>query len=437
MPDKKVILLICLSVAAAGLHAQNLLSLEDAVSIALKNNYDISVARNNAEIAKVNNTLGNAGMLPDFAITGTDNYTVNNVYLKQASGSTVSASGETSNAFNAGAALNWTLFDGTRMFITKNKLNQIEKQGEIQFRDMVQQTVFNVTLAFYQVVIQKQQLLAIRDVMAYSLERVKILQKGYDAGVAHKNDLLQAKIDLNVNREADIDQLNNIRNSKRTLNQILSRDPETEFEVADTIPLNYDPDPADLMNRLYSNNTHVLSLQKQVDIDKLSLGEYKTYWLPTVDFVASYNFLLNQNSASNTSSEVLTSRNYGPLIGGSVVIPLYQAGNVLRQVRAAKIQLQSSQYDLDNVKLQVNTQLKTALSDFNDQKVLLGIERDNLALAKENLNISLERLRLGQTTALEVRQAQESYANSLARFYNFEYNMKAAETRLKQLVAGL
>ncbi|MEI6886588.1 MAG: TolC family protein, partial [Bacteroidota bacterium] len=68
---------------------------------------------------------------------------------------------------------------------------------------------------------------------------------------------------------------------------------------------------------------------------------------------------------------------------------------------------------------------------------LLGIERENLVLAKDNLRISMERLRLGQTTALEVRQAQESYANSLARFYSFEFNMKVAETRLKQLVAGL
>ena len=288
-------------------------------------------------------------------------------------------------------------------------------------------------MAFYQVVVQKQQLLAIRDVMAYSLERVKILQKGYDMGIAHKNDLLQAKIDLNVNREAEINQLNTIRNSKRALNQLITRDPETEFEVVDTIPLNYQPDPVDLMNKLYINNTSVLSYQKQVDIERLSLGEYKTYSLPKLNLVASYNYQQNDNTASN----VITNRSFGPLVGGSLIIPVYQAGNVLRQVRTAKIQLQSSQYNLDNVKLQVNTQLKTALTDYEDQRTLLGIERNNLALAKENLSISMERLRLGQTTALEVRQAQESYANSLARYYDFEFNMKVTETRLKQLIADL
>ena len=433
MLNKKTILLFGLLIASAGLYAQNILSIEEAVGIALKNNYSISVTRNLADIAKVNNTLGNAGMLPTITVNGTDNYSVNNVYLDLATGSPITSAAGKSNAFNAGVALNWTLFDGTKMFITKNKLNQLEKLGEIQFRDTVMQTIYNVTVAFYQVVMQKQQLLAIRDVMAYSLERVKLLQKGYEAGIAHKNDLLQAKIDLNVNKEAEINQMNTIRNSKRVFNMVIARDPDTDFDVADTIPLNYSPDPVDLMNKLYTNNTEVLSYQKQVDIARLSLGEYKTYRLPKLNFVTSYNFQQTDNNAST----VLTNRTYGPLVGGSLVIPVYQAGNALRQVKAAKIQLQTSQYILDDVKLAVNTQLKTSLTDFEDQKSLLAIERDNLTLAKENLSISLERLRLGQTTALEVRQAQESYANSLARFYDFEFNMKMAETRLKQLVAGL
>lgn len=425
--------MISLVAVFAGLSAQSLLSIEEAISIALKNNYSIAITKNLAEIAKVNNTAGNAGMLPTIMINGSDNYSVNNVYMDLSTGSTITADAGKSNAFNAGMALNWTIFDGTKMFITKNKLNQIQKLGEIQLQDTLMQTIFNVTVAFYQVVAQKEQLLAIRDVMAYSLERVMLLQKGYEAGVAHKNDLLQAKIDLNVNKEAEINQANTIRNSKRALNMILARDPDTEFDVADTIPLNYSPDPVTLMNKLSTDNPSVLEYQQQVDIAKLSIGEYQSYRLPKLNFVTSYNFQQNDNSAST----VLTNRTYGPLVGGSLVIPVYQAGNALRQVRTAKIQLQSSRFLLDEVKLAAITQLKTALTQFEDQKTLLVIETDNLSLAKENLRISLERLRLGQTTALEVRQAQESYANSLARYYDFEFNIKVAETRLKQLVAGL
>jgi outer membrane protein len=99
--------------------------------------------------------------------------------------------------------------------------------------------------------------------------------------------------------------------------------------------------------------------------------------------------------------------------------------------------LQAVQYGLDVTKLQIDVQLENAIMDFEEQQRLLEIEMANDALAKENLDISMQRLRLGQTTALEVRQAQESYVDSRTRLISFSYNLKVAETRLKQLIAAL
>jgi outer membrane protein TolC len=66
---------------------------------------------------------------------------------------------------------------------------------------------------------------------------------------------------------------------------------------------------------------------------------------------------------------------------------------------------------------------------------LLTIEKNNHSLTKENLDISIQRLRLGETTTLETKLAQESFQDSLTRLLNFEYNLKVAETKLKQLLA--
>jgi outer membrane protein len=424
-------LLMCIHAVSA--QEIKLLTVDEAVGIAMMNNFDIVVARNNADIARINNTLGNAGMLPAVSLTGTDNYSLSNVNQQLVSGTTIERTNGYSNSFNAAVALSWNLFDGTKMFITKNKLGQIEKLGEIQFRDLVQQSVYNVIVAYYTVVSQKQQLQSINEVMAYNIERVKILQKSFDAGLGRKTDLLQAKIDLNVNRELEINQKTVISNSKHSLNELLSRDPLTPFEVGDSIPLNYTPDVKGLIQKLYTANTGILSYQKQVDIARLSLSEYKTLYMPRLNFNAAYNFLQSNSNAS----QVLSNRSYGPQLGGSLVMPLYQAGNVSRQVKSARIQASSAQIGLESIKLRMNTELQRALIDFDDQQQLLKYEKENYTLAKENLNISLERLRLGQTTALEVRQASESFANCLARLVSFQYNLKISETRLKQLVAEL
>ena len=62
-------------------HAQKLLTADSAAAIALKNNFDIRIARTTADISKRNNTPGNAGMLPEAGITGTDNYSLD--YMNQ------------------------------------------------------------------------------------------------------------------------------------------------------------------------------------------------------------------------------------------------------------------------------------------------------------------------------------------------------------------
>jgi outer membrane protein TolC len=414
--------------------AQNVLTVDEAVNIALKNNFDILVARNNADIDKINNTPGNAGMLPNLAINGSDNYSPGtNIEQKLPGGTSSSTSNSQSNSINATAGLSWTLFDGGKMFVTRNKLSEIQELGEIQFKEQVLQTEYNVILAYYDVIRQKQELTSINEVITYNLDRVKISQTSYNAGLSSKTSLLQAKIDLNVYQENAINQQSVILASKRTLNNFLGRSADILFEVPDSIPLDFIPDKKGLSQKLDSFNTSILASQKQINVSKLSLKEMNTLLLPKINFNAGYGM-----SQSNTpSGATLMYRSYGPQIGGSISIPIFQAGNANRQIKTAKIQLQSAEYDLESTRLQMNEQLQNALTQFENQKQLLSIEKDNAILAKENLEITIQRLRLGQTTSLEVSLAEGSFVESLTRLINFEFNLKVAETKLKQLIAGL
>jgi outer membrane protein TolC len=432
---KKGVLILLMTIAwIPVLFAQNLITADDAVAIAMKNSYDILVARNNANIDSLNNTSGNAGMLPTVAVNGSERYSLNNSYIKQSSDITIQYANAGTNAVNAGLELNWTLFDGGKMFVTKNKLEEIEILGQIQFRNQMMQTIYNVVVAYFNVVKQQQQLVSINKVISYNQERVTILQTSFNAGSSAKNNLLQAKIDLNVSRENAITQQSIILSSKRNLNQILSLNIDSvAYDVIDSIPLNYKPDQAELHNQIYTNNTSILSLQKEIDIAKLSINEFKADRLPQINFNTGYIF----QYSTNTYGTSLANRTYGPHIGGSISIPIFQAGNASRMIATSKIQLQSAEYDLENSKIFVNTQLQNALTDFENQQNLLSIELENSDLVKENLEISMQRLRFGQTTALEVRQAQQSYEDSLTRLINFKYNLKVAETKLRQLIAAL
>ena len=416
-----------------GSPAQKLLTADSAAAIALKNNFDIRIARNTADISKQNNTAGNAGMLPDVGLSGSDAWSLGHVSQHYSDGSSITVANANSNSLSAGIALNWTLFDGGKMFVTKSKLNEIEALGEILFRNQVMQTLYDVYAGYFNVVKQKEQLRAIREVIRFNQERVDLLQTSFNAGLAPKTDLLQARIDLNVYREDSISQQAVILAARRQLNQLLSRDPDEPCKVVDSIILDYHPDKKELAQKLFSTNPLVLSSQKQVEIARLGVNEFKALRLPNLNFSAGYDFL---HSDLGTGT-IRMNESYGPQVGATLSIPIYQAGNIRRQIAIARLQFESAKVTFESAKLQVNTQLQLALTEFDNQLQLLQIEKDNFALARENLTISIQRLRLGQTTALEVRQAQESFQQSLTRLTEFGYTAKVAEIRLKQLMGTL
>jgi len=435
-PKKQRLLKIvfaCILFSFSSVNAQKTLTLDNAVNIALKNNFDIQVSRNDATIAQVNNTPGNAGMLPTAAINGSANYSLNDGFQKYPDGTSVNFPSLNSTTITAGAQLSWTLYDGGKMFVTKNKLNEIESLGEIQYKDKVLQTLFNVVSAYYDVVRQQQQLKSIQVALNYNKDRVIIAQAGFNAGSLLKTDLLQAKIDMNVILENQINQQFIIVEAEKTLNQLLGQSKDSVFAITDSIPLNYTPNRTDLVQKLNSSNTSILSFQKQIDIAALAIKESKSGYLPIVDFRAGYYF----SQSTNPSTTVSKNRTAGPQVGGSVTIPIFSAGENKRKIAVAKIMAQSADYDLQNIKLQVNTLLDNTITDFENQQRLLQIETENNELALENIKISLERLRLGQTTSLEVHIAQEDFVQSNTRLINFRYNLKLAETKLKQLVSGL
>jgi outer membrane protein TolC len=426
-------ILLLLITVFTGIHAQKTLSMDDAVKISLKNNFDILVAGNDASVSKVNNTPGNAGMLPTIAINGSGSYNMNNTYQKYPDGSSVNLPSLNSSAVSAGIQLSWTLFDGGRMFVTKSKLNEIESLGEIQYQEKVMQTLFNVISTYYDIVRQKQQLKYLQVAMNYNKERVAIAQAGFNAGTLIKSDLLQAKIDLNVINENFINQQFAINEANKTFNQLLAQSKDDVYVFSDSIPLNYSPNRAELFQKLNTSNTTILSFQKQIDIANLAVKESESGYLPNVGFRAGYYVA----QSTNPNQTIAQNRTLGPQVGGSVVIPLFSAGENKRKVSVAKIQSQSAEYDLQNIKLQVNTLLENTLAEYENQQRLLQIETENNELALENYKISLDRLRLGQTTSLEVHIAQENFVQSNTRLINFRYNLKMAETKLKQLVSAL
>lgn len=414
--------------------AAALLRAEEAVQIALANNYDIRLVQGDAETARLNNTKGNAGMLPNVNLLVSDNVGLN-IFQQQklADGRVIEAYGRLNNNALAAVQLNWTLFDGHRMQITKKRLEELEALGQLDLKSAVQQTTAGVLLAYYNIVQSRLLERSVGELISLNEERLRIAEARLAAGFAAQTDALQARIDLNQQRSNLLSQQNTTAAAKRNLNQFLARAPETPFEVVETLDNTYTPQREQLLQNVLSQNPELLSLQKNADVAALLVDENRKLSKPRISGVGQYNLQRTDNGAGF----LLNNTQSGLVVGASLSLPLYSGGNIQRQVDVARVGALQASVRVDARRLAIETELNHQLAFFQTQQQMLGLETDNIKNARESLQVSTERFRLGQTNALEVQLAQNTLEQALFRQNVVLYNLKTAEVQLRLLSGEL
>ncbi|ULQ57834.1 TolC family protein [Flavihumibacter rivuli] len=427
------IIIISLVSLAQVSKAQELLTLEQAIGTALQNNYNIRLSRNDSASFALDNSYAYAGFLPRLNATVTKVWNVNAQKQELANGTKRDTSGLKSNNIQASINLNWTLFDGLRMFATRDKLAELERLGGLGVKEQVINTVALVVANYYGIVRQKQQLKAIVEQKSISEERVKLADKKLSVGLGAKPELLQAKVDLNAFIAAQYQQNTLIAQLKEQLNQLMGVEKEATYEVMDTIPINQDLTLDEVRNKLELTNPTLLITRKNIDIAKLTLKERKGDRWPVLNFNSAYNFNRLVNNTVINNFTPLFNRNLGFNYGFSLNVPILNFFNAKRLQEQAELDIRFQQILLDNQRTQINTQVNNAFKDYELQKRNLVLEEENVKLAQENVMIALERFKQGVSTFIELREAQFSLAEATNRLIAARYNSKLAEIELMRL----
>ncbi|MDX2135822.1 MAG: TolC family protein [Saprospiraceae bacterium] len=411
----------------------SLLSAVQAVEIALENNYAIRISRTDAEVARLNNTKANAGMLPTLNLVASDNFTVSAFQQQLANGNEFNDLGATFNTFNAGVQLGWTIFDGRRMYRAKDRLALQEALGDMNLRAAVQRTTAAVLQTYYGIAASRLQEQSLEEVIALNEERLRIAEARLAAGFATQNDGLQARIDLNQRRGDLLAQQNTTQATKRNLNLLLARDPLTPFSVDENLENVYVPERVALLEGLQTANPELLAALLNEQISAVQVAEAEAVRKPRI----STNSQLNALRTDNTSGFLLNNSQAGLTLGLAFSLPIYDGGLLKSRVKIAQLDAQRAALSKEANQLDLETRLDNQLAEFATQQQILVFEEENVINARESLNISTERFRLGQTNSLEVQQAQSTFEQALVRRNLLLFRLKQAEVQLKLLAGQL
>ena len=415
------------------INAQEVLTIEDAMKIALQNNFDIKIASNNLDINKVNATTGNAGMLPRVTATLVDTNSIQNSSQTRQDGTTTSLDNAKNNSLNYGIGLDWTIFDGFKMFARLDQLKELQKLGEAELKRTMILKISTVNAVYFDLVQQQQQLAALDTTIVISTQRLILAQNRFAIGKSSKLEVLNAQVDLNTDKVALLRQKESYANRKIALNQILARDSKVDFKVVDQVPVDEKLILSELIALAEKQNPQLEAQIINKRVSELELKQIKGERYPMVSVNTGYNFLDNQSSLGFTSQFTAKGLNYGLRASLNLFDGLAQN----RNEKIAKILIENAKIAIEQQSLLLNSELTIAFQTYLTNLELIQLEQTNVAIAKQNLNITVDKFRIGTITTLEFRAAQLNYINAKVRYSNAQFQAKLSEIALRELAGNI
>lgn len=413
--------------------AQEDLSLEKAIATGLANNFSILLQRNEAQVARNNNTLGNAGFLPSLSLSATQNNTFSTTHQEQFSGAVKDVDNAVNNSFNTGVQLNWTLFDGMNMFAGKKALDILQELGENGSRLVVEGTVADITLAWCTIVQLKKLVKVTRDAVDLSMRRKAIAVAKVSLGAGSQLMLLQSTVDLNADSTRLVRQLAQLEQARADLNQLMARDPQTPFDITDSIrtgnPGTYDQ----LLKEALAQNTSLIAARLSLDLARQELRQTRSDRYPVFWVSGGYSYSTLQAQTGFLKSN----QAYGPSVAMNLSYNLFNGFNVNRAVRNAKVSLNSGEIGIEEATQEVKAGIFRAVTDFLASMAIVAMQDQNVNVARENVTIAFEKYQIGSINDIELREIQQKQIDAESQLILAQFDAKKAEVELERLTGRL
>ncbi|UPZ37680.1 TolC family protein [Sphingobacterium sp. PCS056] len=431
--NKIYYLLALLLIPMSTAFSQDVLTAQEAVTIAMENNFDILLTKKDVIIAKENATYGNAGILPNLTANFTQNNSSQNSKQTQITGEVRELENAKNNSMNYGVSLGWTIFDGFGMFARYEKLNQLKSRSDLELKSVILTTVGDVLNMYYTIVLEENLLHTIDSSIAISNDRLKTAENRFQIGKASKLEVLNVQVNLNEDQSLRLKKLETIANLKTELNRLMARDLTIDFDVEYQFQFNENLQINALLQEASDQNIDLQLIKLDKRLAELEQKDVRSKRLPVVRLNSGYNFSSSESSLGFVSQSNARGLTYGV----TASLNIFDGFNQRRSERVAKQMVEKASIQIERSKELINATILKAYQSYMTNISLTKLEERNEKIAKQNLNITLDKYKIGTISAVEFRDAQENYVNAVSRLKEANYQAKLSEIGLKELVGNL
>lgn len=350
------------------------LKLHNAIEIALENNYGIKLINNDLQISQINNTLGNAGFFPEISLNGSYSNYYNNINQKFYSGEETNYNFENANTLSGGIMLNWTVFNGFKMLIDKDKLENTEELAEIEMAYQTENLISEVIFTYYSIILENRKFKVLSNANEISKQRTELAKFKFEIGSASELTYLQALVDLNKDSSEVLKQEVDITNRKALLNNLLNRDLSIDFEIQDSIEIGDILLYNDLLEKVKNQNSEILYSNKNLEIELLNKRLTYTSQYPNIYIFGGYNINISNYEYGTISSNFT----HAPVMGIGISYTIFDGMNRKRNESIAQIQANSAELEYQQTIQEIENELYQTYNLYKNYFSLLLFEQQNI-----------------------------------------------------------
>lgn len=422
---KKINLIIVFLVLGFSGFAQTSLSLMDAIQKALENNYDIRIQKMDENIAGLNNNWGTAGRYPTVSLSGNSN---NKSDFND-------ADNYTNLQLSGGVTLNWTLFDGFRVNITKQRLAELENMTKGYTAVLVEGTLQSVIATYYNVLLEQEILQVYKENAQLSKDRADYQQMRKDIGNAVSYEVLQASNSYLADKASVLLQEANVKSAMRELVYLMGEETGS-YELngkLETQIQDYKLD--DLVQAMLLNNKNLKNQYINQTLAEKATALAKANYYPKLSLSAGAQAVsVTQNYVTSNDFSSTSSNVFGNL---SLTYNLFNGGVRKRAVQIAKIEEEMSSIEIDAMKVSLTNQLSNLFDFYDARKEMYSLAEERLKVAQINLEISNQKFKAGTINSFNFRDVQLSYQEAAIARLNAIYNLIDVNTSLLRITGGI
>ncbi|MEO9954017.1 TolC family protein [Nonlabens sp.] len=423
---------------------ETLLSREQAVELMLENNYGIKIANNTTEIAENNAGILNSGYLPSLQGTASASYddtdsTTDFDGALDESGvprTNIEINDAETRQYNAGVALNYTLFDGLGRLYNYKRLKEQYSLSKLDARATVENTTLQLMSVYLEISRITENLSVFEQTLEISKKREERAQYQFEYGQVNKLEVLNARVDINTDSVNVLNTRQQLRNTKRDLNLLLNRDLTSDFEVDTTIVLQNLLKVDSYLEKVSENNIRLLQSASTLQISDYDIKTSKALLLPTIGLSGSYGW--NQLDSPSSAFFPATTRTSGSFtLGASLTWDIFDGGRSITGLRNSRIAYKNEELSKKQIEQEVSRDIANAKGNYTNALAIYRMQQQNVLTNNSNFERTEEQFKLGQVSSIEFRQAQVNLLNAKTIENLAKYDAKLAEYQLLQLAGQL